>query len=105
MKGRDNLPARGRSSTRFFSLFLGGSVRNSSKPFVEGNVMKYSRELTVPLFVMAMVISMAYAPALCAQANDTNQCSLKITLSNNAAVFSVQNPTTNGNGTFDLFFK
>jgi hypothetical protein len=67
--------------------------------------MKYSREVSLPLFVVAMGISMACAPELCAQANDTNQCSLKITLSNNAAVFSVQNPTTNGNGTFDLFFK
>ena len=67
--------------------------------------MKWSREVLVSGFVLALAVFAPSFPALRAQNFDTNGLWLKIALSNNVAVFTIHDPATNANGVFDLFFK
>ncbi|MFZ0829330.1 MAG: nidogen-like domain-containing protein [Verrucomicrobiia bacterium] len=67
--------------------------------------MKYSRRLSTPIFVVAMGISIACGQALCAQINVSNECCLKIDLTNAEAVLTITDQPTNVNGPFDVFFK
>ena len=67
--------------------------------------MKWLREFSIPLFVVAMGISIVCASTLCAQPSNSNQFSLKMVLNNDVAVFSLNNLATNASGAIDLFFK
>jgi len=66
---------------------------------------KWSREVLVSGFVLALAVFAPAFPALRAQNFDTNDSWLKIALTNNVAVFTIHDPATNANGVFDLFFK
>lgn len=65
--------------------------------------MKNSREFSIPLFVLALVISMASRPAFCIQIDPSNDSGLQMTLSNNTALFTVY--TSNTNGLAALYFN
>jgi hypothetical protein len=68
--------------------------------------MKYSREFSIPLFVRAMGICIAWASMLCAQISNSNPFNLKIAITNDVAVFTISStPVTNAVGAYDLFFK
>jgi hypothetical protein len=67
--------------------------------------MKWSQEVLVSSFVLALAVFAPSFPALRAQNFDTNDLWLKIALTNNVAVFTIHDPATNANGVFDLFFK
>jgi hypothetical protein len=67
--------------------------------------MKWSQEVFVSGFVLAVAGFAASCPALRAQTLDSNGLWLKIALTNNAAVFTIHAPATNANGVFDLYFK
>jgi hypothetical protein len=71
----------------------------------KGKVVKYSRDVFTPFFVLALGIGVACNPALRARSGDSNGSWLKIKLTNNTAVFTVYAPATNANGMFDLYFK
>jgi hypothetical protein len=66
--------------------------------------VKCSRNVFTLFFVLALGIGIASNLALRAQSGDTNGSWLKITLTNNSAVFTVYAPATNANGVFDLYF-
>jgi hypothetical protein len=57
------------------------------------------------LFAMALGISVASIPALHAQTDNSNQLSLKIALTGQVAVLTLDTPVVDTNGPFDLFFK
>ena len=67
--------------------------------------MKWSQEVLVSGFVLALGVFAPSFPALRAQNFDTNDLWLKIALTNHVAVFTIHDPATNANGVFDLFFK
>jgi hypothetical protein len=67
--------------------------------------MKFSRELSIPLFAVAMGLSIACAPALWGQLSNSNQFSLSMVLTNDVAVFTIGGAATNGFDSVDLFFK
>ncbi len=67
--------------------------------------MKYSQDVFTPFIVLALGIGIACNPALRARGGNSNGSWLKITLTNNTAVFTVYAPATNANGVFDLYFN
>ncbi len=67
--------------------------------------MKCLREFSLPLFVVAMGISIAGAPVLRGDLINTNQFTLKMVLTNKVAVFTIQSPETNASGAINLLFK
>ena len=67
--------------------------------------MKWSQEVLVSGFVLAVAGFAASCPALRAQSGDSNGLWLGIALTNNAAAFTIHAPATNANGVFDLYFK
>ena len=67
--------------------------------------MKWSQEVLVFGFVLAVAGFAASWPALRAQTLDSNGLWLKIALTNNAAAFTIHAPATNANGVYDLYFK
>ncbi len=67
--------------------------------------MKYSRGFLIPLFVMAVGISIACLTGLCTELVNSNECCLKIALTNDTALFTITAQQTNASGPFDLFFK
>ena len=67
--------------------------------------MKWSQEVLVSSFVLALAVFAPSFPALRAQNFDTNGLWLKIALTNNVAAFTIHAPATNANGVYDLYFK
>ena len=67
--------------------------------------MKFPREFSLPLFVVAMGISIVCAPALCGELSNTNRFTLKMVVTNDVAVVAIQGPGTNTTGVMNLFFK
>lgn len=67
--------------------------------------MKWSREVLVSGFVLAIAVFAPSFPALRAQIFYTNDLWLKIALTNNVAAFTIHAPATNANGVYDLYFK
>jgi hypothetical protein len=91
-------------SQQFFSLIF-DEVVVISPSSRKGKVVKCSRDVFTPFFVLALGIGIACNPALRAQSGDSNGSWLKITLTNNTAIFTVYAPATNANGVFDLYFN
>ena len=67
--------------------------------------MKWFRKVLVSGFVLAFVVFAPAFPALRAQTDNSNQLCLKIALTNDVAVFTIDNPPADTNGPYDLFFK
>jgi hypothetical protein len=94
-----------KSARRFFWLFNSQGARNIIEQSGKGKVMKSLREFSLPLFVVAMGISIVCALPLSGALSNTNRFTLKMALTNNMAVFNVQGSDTNMVGAIDLFFK